>query len=119
MQRDLALLYPRLIQSDRIEGRTVSALDDETVEIQEGASLVRLMLDPATGLPVRILHEIAGANGVPVAIEEGLEEFREVGGLKLPHRIDILQNGQKFAEATVTDLKFNQGLKVEELQRRP
>jgi zinc protease len=119
MQRDLFMLYPRLIQSDRIEGRMVNALDDQTVEIQEGSAIVRLILDPQTGLPVKILHEAPGSNGLPVAIEEDLKEFREVGGLKVPHQIDILQNGQKFAEATVTDLQFNQGVKAEELQRRP
>jgi zinc protease len=119
MKRDLIMLYPRLIQSDRMEGGVVNALDDQTIEIQDGAGIVRLMLDPQSGLPVRILHEAPGTNGLPVAIEEDLEDFREVGGVKVPHRIEILQNGQKFAEATVTDLKFNQGLKLEELQRRP
>jgi hypothetical protein len=119
VQRDLFLLYPRLISSDTIPGRTANALDDQTVEIREGTFLVRLMIDPATGLPARILHEATGVNGLPVAIEEELKEFREVDGLRLPHLIEIRQNGQKSAEAAVTDLKFNQGLKVEELQRRP
>jgi zinc protease len=119
VQRDLFLLYPRLLLSDRIEGRVANALDDQTVEIQEGSNIVRLILDPETGLPAKILHESPGTNGLPVAVEEDLKDFRDVGGLKVPYQVDMLQNGVKFAEATVTDLKFNQGLKTEELQRRP
>jgi hypothetical protein len=119
MQRDLFMLYPRLILSDRIEGRVANALDDQTVEVHEGSTIVRMVLDPTTGMPDRILYEAPGVNGLPVAVEEVLGNFREVGGVKVPHQIEIRQNGQKYADAMVTDLKFNQGLKLEELQRRP
>jgi hypothetical protein len=119
MQRELFMLYPRLIQSDRIEGRVANALDDQTVEIHEGSTIVRIVLDAASGLPGRILYDAPGVNGLPVAVEEVFGNFREVSGVKVPHQIEIRQNGLKYAEAMVTDLKFNQGLKVEELQRRP
>jgi hypothetical protein len=119
VRSDLFLLYPRLLLSDRIEGRQIAALDDQTIEIREGSAIAQLIFDPATGLPAKLLYERSNDRGVPVALEDNWSDFRDAGGLQLPYKLTSLQNGQKWAEGVVTDLKINQGLKLEELQRRP
>jgi len=119
-QGDLFRVYFRLLLSDRIEGRTVNALDDNTIEISDAAGqAARLEFDAGTGLPQRMLYEIARAGGPPIAIEEIWSDFQEIAGVKVPRRATVLQGGQKYAERKATDFKVNSGMKVEEIQKRP
>jgi hypothetical protein len=109
-----------LLLSDRIEGRTVNALDDNTIEISDAAGqAARLEFDAGTRLPQRMLYEIPRAAGPPIQVEEAWSDFQEIAGVKAPHRITIMQGGQKYAERKATDFKVNSGMKVEEIQKRP
>jgi zinc protease len=120
VQGDVFRLYFRLLLSDRIEGRTVNALDDNTIEIADAAGqTARLEFDPETFLPQRLLYEIARAGGPSIPAEEDWADFREVAGVKVPHRITIIQSGRKYAEMRMADFKVNSGIKLEEIQKRP
>jgi zinc protease len=120
MQSDLFRLYFRLLLSDRIEGRTVNALDDNTIEIADAAGqTARLEFDTDTRLPQRVLYEIARAGGPPIPAEETWSDFQEIAGVKVPHRITVMQGGRKYAEMKVTDFKVNSGIRLEEIQKRP
>ena len=50
---------------------------------------------------------------------EKFDDFRDVGGVKIPYKITIARGGQKFADVTVTDYKVNAGLQIRELATRP
>jgi zinc protease len=120
VQGDLFRLYFRLLLSDRIEGRTVNALDDNTVEIADATGqTARLEFDAETRLPQRLLYEIARAGGPPVPAEEAWSDFQEIAGVKAPYRITVVQGGRKYVEIRVTDFKVNTGIKLEEIQKRP
>ena len=120
VQGDLFRLYFRLLLSDRIAGRTVNALDDNTVEISDtGGAIARLELNAETGLPQRLLYEVARASGPPVPAEEVWADFQEIAGVKVPRKITIAQGGRKFAEVKLTGCKVNSGIQPQELQRRP
>jgi hypothetical protein len=58
-------------------------------------------------------------SGPPVSVVNQYADFREVEGVKVPHKITITQGGRKFAEVTVSDYKVNAGLKAEDLNKRP
>jgi zinc protease len=120
VQGDLFRLFFRLLLSDRIAGRTVNAVDDQTVEISgtEG-EVVTLTFDPRTGLPQKIAYDSVHAAGPPVTVQDEYGDYRDVAGLKIPFKITITQGGQKFADITVTEAKINSGLQLEELGRRP
>jgi len=119
-QGDLFRLYFRLLLSDRIEGRTVNALDDNTIEIADTAGqTARLEFDAETRLPQRVLYETARASGPPISTEETWSDFQEIAGVKAPHRITTMQGGRKYAEMKVTDFKVNSGIQLQELQKRP
>jgi predicted Zn-dependent peptidase len=119
-QGDLFRLYFRLLLSDRIEGRTVNALDDNTIEIADTAGqTARLEFDAETRLPQRVLYETARASGPPISTEETWSDFQEIAGVKAPHRITIVQGGRKYAEMKVIDFKVNSGIQLQELQKRP
>jgi zinc protease len=114
---ELFRFYPRLLRADAVPGRTLVAVDGTAVEFREGERSARLVFDDS-GLPSEILYETASNNGFPVAVEELLEDFRFVDGLKMPFRIRILHNGRPAAVVTVQELKVNSGLKIEDMTKR-
>jgi hypothetical protein len=120
VQGDLFRLYFRLLLSDRIAGRKVNALDDNTVEISDtGGAIARLELNAETGLPQRLLYEVARASGPPIPEEEVWADFQEVAGVKVPQKTTIMQGGRKFAEMKLTECKVNSGIQLQELQKQP
>jgi hypothetical protein len=120
MQGNLFRQYFRLLLSDRIEGRTVNALDDNTIEIADATGqTARLEFDADTRLPQRVLYEATRAGGPPIPVEETWSEFQETAGVKVPRRIVVMQGGQKYAEMKATDFKVNSGIQLQELQKRP
>ena len=112
-------VYIPMLLSDRVPGRVVIALDDQTVEITEGDLSARVVFDPKTGLPSALLHETAIENQPSVFMEETLSDFRDVNGIKLPFAIAVKTNGAKYSDGVLSEVKLNQGLKLEVLQRRP
>jgi predicted Zn-dependent peptidase len=125
VQGDLFRLYFRLLLSDQIAGRTVNALDSTLldigmVEISDPAGqAATLECDVRTGLPRRLRYDLPQATGAPVRVTEEFDDFRDVGGVKIPHKITIAHGGRKFADVTVTDCKVNAGLQIRELEKRP
>jgi zinc protease len=108
-----------LLLSDRDPERTVSAVNENTVEISnKSGDSVRLEFDPATGLPSKLFYQSPGMGGAPVQSTSTLSDFREVGGLRLPHKFVQEQGGQK-SEGTVTEIKINSGLTAEQLSKKP
>lgn len=108
-----------LLLSDRVPGRILSALEEDTIEIAEGDVLARVVFDAATGLPSELNYEIVGDRGQVTMVRETLSDYRDVNGIKLPFRIAVLQNGSKYADGVISEIKLDQGLKPEVLQRRP
>ena len=119
VQSDLFRVYWRLLLSDRDPDRTVSALDDHTIEISgKSGDVVRVEIDPRTGLPGRVYYQAAAASGPALPVQETWTDFRDVAGVRVPFAVTIMQGGRKFADVVVNDIKVNQGLKLEDLQRR-
>ena len=120
VQGDLFRFYFRLLLSDRIAGRKVNYVGGNTLEISGlGGESVRLVVNPQTGLPDRVIYETVHVAGPPVTVEDRYERFEEISGVKVPRSITIVQGGRKFAEVTVQDYKINTDLKAEDLRKRP
>ena len=81
--------------------------------------MAKLIFDPATGLPVRMLYDTTREQGQKVLTQEDFSDFREVAGIKLPYRTSMRQGGQRFADVTVKEAQVNLGLKSAELEKRP
>src|SRR5262249_39408191 len=111
--------YISMLLSDRVPGRIISALDDETIEITQGDLATRVVFDPQTGLPSKFLYELQIDRQPAMFVEEELSDYKEVNGIKLPFAIGVFRNGIKYSEGAVSEYRFNQGLKTEILQRRP
>jgi zinc protease len=115
IQGDLLRSWFQFLISDRIAGRTVGGIDDHTAEISDGYSVTRLVFSPATGLPDRALYESYSPGSLPKPTEEIYSDYREVGGVRVPFKIVLVEDGKKFADVTVTSFQVNNGLKVEDL----
>ncbi len=117
---DLFRVYYRLLLSDRIEGRTVNATGDSSVQITDTTGQASSVeFDPETRLPKRVSYDTQQAGGAPIYSEDVYGDFRDVGGIKVPFKITINQGGHKFADILVKDYKINTGLTSLELGRRP
>jgi zinc protease len=119
VQGDLFRWYFRLLVSDRIEGRTINAVDQDMIEVTDASGeLARVEFDPKTGLPLRLTYDVPQAAGAPVYSEEVYEDYREVGGIRFPFKVTLLHGGRKFADVAVTDCKVDSGLRLVDLARR-
>ena len=103
----------RVRLGDVVPERTVFGVDGDAVEVREGTQSTR-----QGGLRSEILYETTSNNGLPVVVEEVLEDFRVGGWRQMPFRVQILNNGQPAAVVTVHELKVNSGLKVEDRAKR-
>jgi predicted Zn-dependent peptidase len=119
VQGDLfRILFPLLL-SDRAAGRKVNSLDDNTVEIGDGAGqIVKLVFDAGTGLLQNVLYDATTENG-PAAVIDTYSDYREVGGLKLPYKVTVTLTGKKYQEVTIKSVRLNTGLKLQDLEKRP
>lgn len=105
-----------LLRSNQIEGRTVNYAGAGKLDITEGSTTVQLVVDEATGLPVKLFADSVGPQG-PVKLEMVYADFKDVGGIKYPHKMTVMQGGQKFSDNTITEIKVNTGVTLEALQK--
>ncbi|MBN8732468.1 MAG: insulinase family protein [Acidobacteria bacterium] len=116
----IRLLF-RLVRAGGLEGYQVFHGGPALVVIRSPDHYaVELALDFDTHLPERIRFlEQRPNDGVLVRVEERLSDYKVSGGVLMPHRIAVIQDGQQFAEFVMTSIRFNTGLTEEEISRKP
>ncbi len=111
--------YPTLLLSDRVPGRVVNRVADDTLEITDGKSdAVRVTVDPKTGLIAKYSYREAGQGG-PVTTEETVGAYSAAAGVQFPQKLTVMHNGEKFADVTVEQVKVNTGITAAELSKKP
>ncbi len=50
---------------------------------------------------------------------ETYSDFRDVNGIRIPFKVSSNQGGRKYGDGVTTQIKLNQGLKIEEMRKRP
>ncbi|MEX2260365.1 MAG: pitrilysin family protein [Bryobacteraceae bacterium] len=119
-QGNLFRWYFAMLLSDRAADRKVNYAGEGVLEISDAAgNLVRLTVDEATGMPLKESYQQMQPNGPTQDIEELYEEMKEVDGIQYPWKVVLHQNGRRYAEATVQELKLNTGMQLEELSKQP
>ncbi|HEY7337562.1 MAG TPA: pitrilysin family protein [Bryobacteraceae bacterium] len=114
-QGELFRQMDALVLSTRDGSRTVSALDDHTVQIStKDGETVKIEFDSSSGLPFKETYREG-----PAEVVETYSDWRDAGGLKMPFKVSMQQNGKKFGDVTVSDYQFNTGLKAEDLSKKP
>jgi zinc protease len=108
--------FPLLLSANN-PSRMVSQLGANGIVIadKDGNSIL-LTIDPATSLPVSETYREVGG---PEPVTESYSDWQETAGVKLPHKIAISQNGQHFADVSITSIAINGGLTAEQISKKP
>lgn len=111
----------RVALSDVNPARQVAHLGGNTVQITEGESYgMRAYLDPNTGLPQRVVYRVMLGGGVSAAVEETYGEWKDFGaGIKWPSKVSVKRNGRRTDDLTIVEVKFNSGVSVAEMEKKP
>jgi outer membrane lipoprotein-sorting protein len=92
-------------------GVTAKALGEEElqgkklarIEVADAAGhATKFWLDPETALPAALEFSVQGQTNRVL-----MSDFRDVDGVKVPFKNDIVQNGQKVFEIQYTEVKVN------------
>ena len=95
-------LAAKLLPEEGRDGRVL-----KVVEISgEGVSPVRLYIDPSNQI-VRQTFATAGPDGRPMQAEELFSDYRDVEGIQVPFKAEVLRNGRTILDRTLTAVKFN------------
>jgi zinc protease len=120
MRDELFRIYPTLLLSDRIAGRVVNRLADGTLQISDGHdNVVRLTLNPQTGLLAKVAYQQADPRGPAAQMEQIYEAYSTAGAVQFPQKVTVLRNGQKYADLVVDQIRINTGVSAAELSRKP
>lgn len=115
---ELFAMLVTLVQSDRMAGRTVNGVGEHGVEISDGnGKAARLEMDPATGLPAKLIVEAMGPQG-KIDVERQFSDWREVGGVKFAHKTVILQGGKPAGTTLSETIQANTGVTLEEIMKK-
>jgi len=67
-------------------------------------------IDAETYLPYKTKAMTLDQMGMEVEEETILSDYKEVQGMKSPHLITIIQDGEEFGTITITEIQYNTGL---------
>lgn len=99
-----------------VEQREVQGRLSDGIEIYDSkAGSVRLWVDAKSSQPVALQYRRIGAHGELAQIVDYFQDFQTLNGVRTPRRITTKSDGQPYMEAVVIDLKYNSGLKAENL----
>ncbi|MDX2150631.1 MAG: insulinase family protein [Bryobacteraceae bacterium] len=114
--RSELLRFPFLLwTSDKDPDRTVNAVGPATIEVADKAgNSVRLTIDEQSGLPLKSVYRMG-----PEELEETYADWKDVSGIKLPHKTTVSRGGKPAAEINVQEWKVNTGATAEEAARKP
>jgi hypothetical protein len=106
-----------LIRSDLDADRMVSDEGGKVRIADKAGHEVTLTFDPATGLPQTETYPAPGnPNG---SVMETYGDWQESNGVKLPHKITLIQEGHHYGDIAVKSISLNQGLTAEQISKKP
>ncbi|MCL5743718.1 MAG: hypothetical protein M1541_07295, partial [Acidobacteria bacterium] len=109
-----------MLLSDRDPNRTVNDAGGGVIEISDKqGNLALLSIDTKTGLPLKLSYQSVQASGPTSMVEETFGDWKEVSGVRLPHKITIRQGEHVAAEINIQQWTLNSGLKVDDVSKRP
>jgi hypothetical protein len=115
VQGALFKVWFTLLLSDRDPERLISEETEGVLTISgKTGPGIKLKVDPASALPVSLTSTMGGQ-----PIEEVYGDFRETGGIRLPHKVTLQRSGQPAGEITIKEWRLNAGVSAEELGKKP
>jgi zinc protease len=103
-----------LVGLPKQESAAVATGDGKVQVKTEGGNLVTFKIDASTGEIENISY--AEEEG---SVTETFSDWRDVSGVKLPFKTQMVKDGKPLQSAVASEVKINTGLKPEELSKRP
>jgi len=97
----------------------VGDADADVVVLSKDGETVRLFVDASSGNLLKKTYRGQFFAGAPADLEEIFSDYREVSGVRVPFRTIVNQNGEKFLDSTVSEVKLNSGADPAELAKKP
>jgi zinc protease len=109
-----------MLVSDRDANRTVNNAGEGVIEISDKqGNMALLSVDAKTGVPLKLSYQSTQASGPTSTVDEVFGEWKEVSGVRLPHKITIRQGERVAAEINIQQWTINSGLKADDVSKRP
>jgi hypothetical protein len=104
------VLVPLKSKDYKLEASDVVVIDGKPadgikVTPQDGKEF-SLYFDRESGLPVRSVARVLDFQGQEYTREANYSSFKEVAGLKLPQKVEVKRDGEKFIDQEISDFKL-------------
>jgi zinc protease len=110
VSRQLTSLLPELVD----EKNAVLAGDGKVQIKTADGGPVTFTIDPASGSIKNLSYTDEGS-----AVVESFSDWRDVGGIKLPFKSEVVKDGKLVETAIASEMKINTNLTTGELGKRP
>jgi hypothetical protein len=70
-------------------------------------------------MPLKVSYQSVQVKGPSSNVDEVYGDWKEVSGVRLPHKITIRQDERVAAEVTIQQWILNSGLKADDVSKRP
>ena len=128
-QGELFRLREALLLADRMEDREVRFVREaedngrkaavREVAAKDGAETAEIWIDQDSADFYKLIYQGVALAGEPPRVEEIYSDFRDVEGVRIPHKTSISQNGTALTDITVVEATVNTGLTAENLAQTP
>lgn len=98
------------VEATALADATVNGKATDVIAVTIADTKFTVFFDKETHLPIKLAGEGMNPMGEKVPTEAFYDNYKEVGGIKLPHKSTVFQAGEKFADFTVSDIKLNSGI---------
>ena len=97
----------------------VGGNDADVILISKEGQSVRLFVDSSTGTVLKKAYRAPSRRGGMAELEETYSEYKEVSGIRVPFRVQVTRNGSNFMEVSLTEVKFDTGVDLPDLAKKP
>ena len=101
------------VQQDEVDGEAADVIE---ISSTDGES-IRLWVGSESGGVLKSIHQGSSMEGGPAEIEQIYSDYREAGGIHIPFKTHVNQNGKEYAVQTLTEVIYNSGLDAEALSK--
>jgi hypothetical protein len=114
LMRDYESYNPQFLEEANVDGAPVDVV---LLSPPSGGKPFRAFVDQGSHLVVKLAYRGKSIQGDPVDQEEFLQSYKSVGGVKLPHKTVIHQDGQLFLESQTSKLSTTDVIPAEKFAK--
>lgn len=97
----------------------VGEIQTQILDVSYPSVAVRWFIDPATGRILRSAHDAMSPEGKQVRIVSDYSDFRADDGVTLPHRLEVVTDGNPDQTLVLDEVKINVGADPKLFERPP